>query len=361
MFNVPVGIAIDQQDRVYVADTHNCRVQVFDRDGVFLRAWGECGDLDGQLNCPQGIAISPAGDVFVADTFNNRIQQFTADGEWIATMGCAADFWLPCGIAFDPWGAMCVADTMNNRVVFFTGAKISPPAIKTFTGNETRAPVGLAEEIRSLAENMGACHFGFADMTRAWRESPASFEESGPLLTGISICVHEDTSLLDNLPRSDFEYRVDHYNAKITLALRIGDCIAELLHARGFKAHRLSHPPKGKPTGLFKLTARFAGLGWIGKNRLLLTPEHGCHIALAAVLTDAPLPVYEGKLMEDRCGDCEKCIDACPVHAYSREPFGEMDSMDGFNTGVCAVFRGVVNPTGWGLCGLCVKACPKGR
>ena len=219
----------------------------------------------------------------------------------------------------------------------------------------------LAQELRALAESMGACHFGIADLSRAWRENPASFEESGPLLTGVSIGVHEDMALLDGLPRTDFEYRVDHYNAKIALALRIGDHVAELLRANGFQAHRLSHPPKIRPTGLYKLTARLAGLGWIGKNRLLLTPEHGCHIALGAVLTDAPLPVYNGPLMENRCGDCMKCIEACPVHAYAREPFGEKDSMAGFNTGLCAVARGVINPTGWGLCGLCVKACPVGR
>ena len=219
----------------------------------------------------------------------------------------------------------------------------------------------LGNEIRALAENMGACHTGFADLSRALRESPASFEESGPLPVGISIGVHEDLNLLDNLPVTDFEYRVDHYNAKIDLALRIGDKVVELLQQNGFKAHRLSHPPKGRPTGLYKLTARFAGLGWIGKNRLLLTPEHGCHIALAAVLTDAPLPVYGGPLMENRCGDCVKCIEVCPVHAYAREPFGETDSMAGFNTGACAVLRGVINPTGWGLCGLCVKVCPVGR
>jgi len=219
----------------------------------------------------------------------------------------------------------------------------------------------LKNEIQSLVASMGACHAGFANLQRALDESPASFEESGPLPTGISICVHEDVALLDNLPQTDFEYRADHYNSKIDLALRIGDCVAEVLRANGFKAHRLSHPPKGKPTGLYKLVARFAGLGWIGKNRLLLTPEHGCHIALAAVLTDAPLPTHDGPLMENRCGDCEKCIDVCPVHAYSREPFGETDSMAGFNTAHCAVFRGIINPTGWGLCGLCVKVCPVGR
>jgi len=115
-FNVPTGIAIDRFDRVYVADTHNCRVQKFDRDGVFLRAWGTCGGADGRFNCPQGIAVDPVGDIFVADTLNNRVQQFSSRGEWMASAGSGADFWLPCGIAFDREGVMAVADTMNHRI-----------------------------------------------------------------------------------------------------------------------------------------------------------------------------------------------------------------------------------------------------
>jgi len=115
-FNVPVGIAVDRDNRVLVADTHNSRVQAFDCDGVFLRAWGTHGETDGQMNCPQGIAVHPCGDVFVADTLNNRVQRFSPSGEWLATMGGAGDFWLPCGIAFDRGGVMAVADTMNQRI-----------------------------------------------------------------------------------------------------------------------------------------------------------------------------------------------------------------------------------------------------
>jgi len=181
------------------------------------------------------------------------------------------------------------------------------------------------------------------------------------LLTGISIGVAEDTDMLMRLPQTDSEYRTRHYAEKINCALQIGDQIASLLIAKGYKAHRLSHPPAIKATGLYKMSARFAGLGWIGKNRLLVTPEHGCHIALAAVLTDAPLPVYGGVPMENRCGDCTRCIDVCPVHAYKNNPFCETDSLKGFDINLCSINRGIINPTGWGVCGLCVKVCPVGK
>ncbi len=226
-------------------------------------------------------------------------------------------------------------------------------------------PTGTSERmesrIRSMALAQGASHVGIADLARAWQARPESFEESGPLLTGIAVGVREDDQLLDGLPVTDDPCRTAHYVDKIALALAIGDRIAEELVAVGYRACRLSHPPRITATGLYKLTARFAGLGWIGRNRLLITPDAGPRVALAAVLTDAPLEPTAREPLPDGCGDCTRCIDACPVHAYSREPFGETDSMQGFDTSRCAANRGIINPSGWGLCGLCVKACPVGR
>jgi ferredoxin len=107
--------------------------------------------------------------------------------------------------------------------------------------------------------------------------------------------------------------------------------------------------------------ARLAGIGWIGKNRLLITPDHGPRVALATVLTDAPLHPTAATLPPDGCGPCNLCIRACPVLAYRTESFGETDSLQGFDTGRCSTMRGVINPTSWGVCGLCVQVCPYGR
>jgi ferredoxin len=219
----------------------------------------------------------------------------------------------------------------------------------------------IEDRLRAMALQEGATHFGIADMTRAREVWPESFEECGPLLTGISIGIRRDDDLLDGLPMTDHEARVDHYLVRIRGALAIGDKIVDELTAEGYRAHRLSHPPRIKPTGLFKLTARLAGLGWIGKNRLLVTPDAGPRLSLAAVLTDAPLQPTATEPMPDGCGECTLCIEACPVGAYSTEHFGETDSMEGFDTELCAANRGTINPGVWGLCGLCVQICPLGR
>jgi sugar lactone lactonase YvrE len=75
-FNLPQGIAADAAGNVYVTDTYNHRVQVFDNDGTFLRQWGSFGTDPGQFYRPMGIAVAPDGRIFVGDTWNGRVQIF---------------------------------------------------------------------------------------------------------------------------------------------------------------------------------------------------------------------------------------------------------------------------------------------
>jgi epoxyqueuosine reductase QueG len=220
----------------------------------------------------------------------------------------------------------------------------------------------LADDLRDWAIRQGACLVGFADLARVQATWPQSFLAYGPLLVGMSILVSENHDLLEGLPTTDDRSRTSHYNVKIALGLRIASGVRDRLLALGHRAAVLNHPPKPpeKPTGLLKAAARLAGLGWIGKNRLLITPSHGPRVAPALVLTYAPLPTYAGPPLADGCKGCTRCIDICPGRAFSRYPFGETDSMAGFSTGRCAQVRGIINPTGWGACSLCVQACPYG-
>ena len=86
-FAKPVGVAVNQDGNVFVSDTWNNRIQVFDADGRFIRAFGEAGDGPGYFARPKGISIDSDGHVWIADAVQNRIQVFTPEGRLLIYLG----------------------------------------------------------------------------------------------------------------------------------------------------------------------------------------------------------------------------------------------------------------------------------
>lgn len=71
-----------------------------------------------------------------------------------------------------------------------------------------------------------------------------------------------------------------------------------------------------------KQWARRAGLGWIGRNTLLVNPVLGSYCNIGELVTPSPSDCYDTPI-ENRCGDCRACVDACPNHALSESRANE--------------------------------------
>jgi DNA-binding beta-propeller fold protein YncE len=125
----PRGIAIDNEGHVYVADTGNKRIVIYDADGIFISQFGGAGIEVGQLDEPVGIAVDKQGFVYVADTWNQRIQVF-APGEdgfsWLPVTQWSVAGWYGESLenkpllAVDDFGHIFVTDPDLARVLEFT-------------------------------------------------------------------------------------------------------------------------------------------------------------------------------------------------------------------------------------------------
>ncbi|UCG78383.1 MAG: epoxyqueuosine reductase [Nitrospirota bacterium] len=116
------------------------------------------------------------------------------------------------------------------------------------------------------------------------------------------------------------------------------------------------------PLFTHKVAATCAGLGWIGRNGLLISERFGPRLSLATVLTDAPLKADE-PIRESLCGNCRLCVEHCPSKAITgdtwsrKEPFPEL-----IMTERCRSYKEnskAVNDKP--NCGLCINICPYGR
>lgn len=122
-FLKPRALAIDEQDRLYVADSCNHRIQVFDTRGNLLKSWGSRGDGPAEMNYPYDLAIGPDHCLYVCEYGNHRVQKFTLDGESLGTWGHPGrgpgQLYNPYALAVDHEGAVSVVDSNNHRVQRF--------------------------------------------------------------------------------------------------------------------------------------------------------------------------------------------------------------------------------------------------
>jgi DNA-binding beta-propeller fold protein YncE len=126
----PAGIALDRgRRRLYVADAGTLgsaahTVKVFDWDGALLGAIGrDKGDGPGQFLFPTYVAVDRDGRLYVTDTLNARVQVFDPDGRYLATIGERGTAWgmfdTPKGVALDAFGNVYVVDSGWSNVQIF--------------------------------------------------------------------------------------------------------------------------------------------------------------------------------------------------------------------------------------------------
>ena len=144
----PSSIAIDSQDRVYVADEGLQRITIFDNEGRFLNKWGSKGSADGQFEYPSCLAFDADDNLWLTDSYNHRVQKFTNDGQFISAWGQQGSgpgqFEGPWGIALTNSEDVYISDWGNDRIQRYTTDGV---LVKEFgalsDGNAIHRPAGL--------------------------------------------------------------------------------------------------------------------------------------------------------------------------------------------------------------------------
>jgi epoxyqueuosine reductase QueG len=213
------------------------------------------------------------------------------------------------------------------------------------------------DKLRQFADSMGGRAFGVCRIDELRKNFHVEIgDASKKLNTAISVGVPVSPAVLDTLiDRPNMIYK-DHYQQINHTLNDIAFLISSQINATGYNSIPIpaSRLLKWKPMRAHlshREIAYKAGLGWWGRNNLLITEKYGAQIRLVTVLTDMELE--PDKPTELDCSDCYACISACPAGAIS-------ENREEFDLNAC--YKKVsqfARPEiiGTHLCGLCLQAC----
>ncbi len=156
---------------------------------------------------------------------------------------------------------------------------------------------------------------------------------------------------------------LNEYSDSFKRASDIAEKIVKLINEKGYEALILDGSGTNPKLNLKrnfsnKASASIAGLGWIGKNAMLINEKYGPRLTWCTILTNAPLSEYTGNYMDSLCGDCTYCVKACPGKAIIDNPNPQIS----YDPEKCGAHLQHMATTGHLMaCGMCLYICPFGN
>ena len=217
----------------------------------------------------------------------------------------------------------------------------------------------LTERLRTLLLDMGADLAGFGDVSGL---APDGYK------TAVVAAIALPPEIIDDIPVGPTPAYADLYDRYNRRLDDMSNAAAALLEQEGYRALPMTRA--NSPWDHDRLTSPFphktaataAGLGWIGKCALLVTPECGSALRLTVTLTDAPLETAP-PVTTSRCGICTACMDACPANAIQGNLWkAGMPRTALVDVSACQQTAGDLSQKTLGrratICGRCFAACP---
>ena len=230
-----------------------------------------------------------------------------------------------------------------------SGINESLRSVETNPSNpESEAAPELFLELEDLAHKLGASSIGYTRVPERW-----IFQDKAVLFSNAIVLTMEmDAEGINSAPSLACMKTVMKTYRDLG---RITNQLADFLRERGYGAHA-GHPLNG--LALYPPLAQLAGLGWMGLNGLIITPEHGPRVRLGAVFTSIEnLPFNQGNnhsWVREFCDKCRICHTKCPPKAFYEDP------VEHGNGRVTYVKNELCFPyfNRYHGCSVCVKVCP---
>ncbi len=214
---------------------------------------------------------------------------------------------------------------------------------------------------RHLAER-GADLIGFADLSTLPTQVRADFPRA------VSFAVALPPGIVGAITEGPTKAYHAAYGQTNALLGHLSHSLEDFLRGLGFAAvssavtHKAIDPDTCSTVLPHKTVATLAGLGWIGKCALLVNERFGSAIRLNRVLTDAPFRTGTA-VTEPRCGDCRRCVDACPGQAITGDEWAPARHRDTFfDAFACRRAAREIAQRKTGIsgsfCGICIAVCP---
>ena len=210
--------------------------------------------------------------------------------------------------------------------------------------------------LKKLAFDQGFSLYGVADITGIQGDFNLGQDLTDKFDRAVSLGKRLIDAIMEDIKDRPTSLYFHHYRQLNFFLDRGAFLLASYIQDLGFKALPIAASQiidweKQEGHVSHKKVGCLAGLGWNGRNNLLVNPEFGSRLRLVTILTDMPLEV--DKPLDQDCGVCRKCIAPCPAQAI-KEKRKDFDHLTCFEK--LKEFRN--SGIGQYICGVCIKACP---
>lgn len=210
--------------------------------------------------------------------------------------------------------------------------------------------------LKRFCRSLGADLFGVADVSKIKDEFEIAEDARQGLNRAVCLGVGLSGSILSEIHSQPTKLYFHHYRTANMFLDQMSFRVSRWLEDRGARALAI---PASQILDWQKQTAHLshkkigelAGLGWLGRNNLLVSKKFGAQIRITTILTNYKLK--QNSPLKDDCGACQVCLRFCPAGAIKESPagFGHQECYEKLKA-----FQ-QQNIVGQYICGICVKSC----